>query len=132
MKGIEIKKVYDDKKFLSEINDQGSETVTTGYIPIDEQVKMIIRGEITIGIDNYIYTDDDEIEKQAPEEVFEDFEDVGSLYQDDVRDAVLAQTKKPNGNTEAQQLDLEGAIKAQQASDANERSVAQQASDASE
>ena len=76
MKGITVTSVYDEKKFISEVNDEPSETVTTGYIPIDEQVKMIIRGEVTIGnLDRGFEDATDDIDSEDPSEVFEDATD---------------------------------------------------------
>lgn len=97
MKGIEIISVYDEKKQISEYNDGVSETITTGYIPLNEQVAMIIKGEITVGnLDDGFYDDDDDLEK-IPEEVFEDATDY--MTESELREVVDGTVPKDTGNT---------------------------------
>lgn len=82
-----------DRKY--EENDGISQTVQSDWIPIGEQVRMIMRGEITVGnmSDGYddAFTD---LEEESPEEVFEDVTDIGTEYSDEIRDAVLAEKAK--------------------------------------
>lgn len=78
-----------------EENDGISQTVQSDWIPIGEQVKMIMRGEITVGNMSDGYDDSfTDLEEESPEEVFEDITDVGTEYSDEIRDAVLAEKAK--------------------------------------
>lgn len=111
IKGVSFVSVYDEKKFKGEVNDEPSQTVTTGYIPINEQVKMIMRGEITIGNLDSGYDDDQDLEK-IPEEYFEDATDYSTQYSDDLQDALSGAIQKDTGHTSEQQVVEENAIKA--------------------
>lgn len=111
IKGVSYCSVYDEKKFDGEVNDEPSQTVTTGYIPINEQVKMIMRGEITVGNIFDGYDDDQDLEK-IPEEYFEDATDYQTEYNDELRDAVSGAIQKGTGNTSEQQGVDDNAIKA--------------------
>lgn len=103
MKGVTFKSVYDVKKPVYEENDGVSETITTGYIPIDEQVKMIIRGQITIGAFNESdFPDKDEDLDKIPEEYFEDATDYRTEYDDDLREVISGTIQKDTGNTSTQ------------------------------
>lgn len=78
-----------------EENDGISQTVQSDWIPIGEQVKMIMRGEITVGNMSDGYDDEfTDLEQESPEEVFEDVTDIGTEYSDEIRDAVLAEKAK--------------------------------------
>ena len=83
-----------------EENDGISQTVQSDWIPIGEQVKMIMRGEITVGnmSDGYddAFTDLDE---ESPEEVFEDATDYGTQYSDELREAVMASQTNKSGDS---------------------------------
>ena len=110
IKGVSFCSVYDEKKFKGEVNDEPSETVTTGYIPINEQVKMIMRGEITIGnLDNGYENADDDIDKDCAEDYFEDATDYDT--ESELQDALSGAIQKGTGDTSEQQSE-EKAIKA--------------------
>lgn len=85
-----------------EENDGISETVQSDWIPIGEQVRMIMRGEITVGNldDGYddAFTD---LEEESPEEVFEDATDIGTQYSDELREAVLKSSEQNKANDSA-------------------------------
>lgn len=112
-----------DRKY--EENDGISQTVQSDWIPIGEQVKMIMRGEITVGnmSDGYddAFTD---LEEEAPEEVFEDATDYGTEYSDELREAVMAsQTNKSGDSAETDKTNEKsdvGATQEQQQSNLNE------------
>lgn len=107
---VKIRKVYDVYKFYGEENDGISETVTTGYIPINEQVKMIMRGEITVGVGGFDNAVED-IDAISPEEFFEDATDYNT--ESELQELYVAETsKKSAGNSEPQQDSQENAIKA--------------------
>lgn len=73
---VKIRSVYEEKEFDGEFNDGVDEVDTTGYIPLNEQVKMIIKGQITVGnIDDGFDDAIDDIDKDVPEEYFEDATD---------------------------------------------------------
>lgn len=103
IKGVTWNSVYDKKEFKGEVNDEPSETVTTGYIPIQEQVKMIIRGEITIGnLDKGYEFADDDIDKDCAEDYFEDATDYDT--ESELQDALSGAIQKGTGDTSEQQL----------------------------
>lgn len=82
-----------DRKY--EENDGISQTVQSDWIPIGEQVKMIMRGEITVGNMSDGFDDAfSDLDEESPEEVFEDATDYGTEYSDEIRDAVLAEKAK--------------------------------------
>lgn len=103
IKGVSFCSVYDEKKFKGEVNDEPSETVTTGYIPINEQVKMIMRGEITVGNWQYDIDDGQDIDKDCEEDYFEDATDYDT--ESELRDALSGAIQKGTGDTSEQQLD---------------------------
>lgn len=98
-----------------EENDGISETVQSDWIPIGEQVRMIMRGEITVGNldDGYddAFTD---LEEESPEEVFEDATDYGTQYSDELREAVLksSEQNKANDSAAAKETNEEDAVQA--------------------
>lgn len=102
VKGIEIVSVYDKKLFKSEENDGVSETVTTGYIPLNEQVAMIMKGQITIGNMSDGFDDTDQDLEKIPEEYFEDATDYRTQYDDDLREVISGTIQKDTGNTSTQ------------------------------
>lgn len=102
IKGIEIISVYDKKPFKSEENDGVSETVTTGYIPLNEQVAMIIKGQITVGNLSDGFDDTDQDLEKIPEEYFEDATDYRTQYDDDLREVISGTIQKDTGNTSTQ------------------------------
>ena len=102
MKGIEIISVYDEKKQIPEYNDGISETVTTGYIPLNEQIRMIMKGQITVGNFDDGFDDTDQDLEKIPEEYFEDVTDYRTEYEDDLREVISGTIQKDTGNTSTQ------------------------------
>lgn len=102
-----------------EENDGISETVQSDWIPIGEQVRMIMRGEITVGNMDEGYDDNfNDLEQESPDEVFEDATDFGTEYSDELRDAVL-QSREQNKandsaetNTKSENSDVEAPLEA--------------------
>lgn len=92
-----------DRKY--EENDGISQTVQSDWIPIGEQVRMIMRGEITVGNMDDGYDDAfTDLDEESPEEVFEDSTDYGTEYSDELREAVMAsQTNKSGGSGETKE-----------------------------
>lgn len=112
-----------DRKY--EENDGISQTVQSDWIPIGEQVKMIMRGEITVGNMNDGYDDAfTDLDEESPEEVFEDSTDYGTEYSDELREAVMAsQTNKSGDSAETDKTNEKsdvGATQEQQQSNLNE------------
>lgn len=105
-----------DRSFDFEENDGISQTVQSDWIPIGEQVKMIMRGEITVGNLSDGYDDEfTDLEQESPEEVFEDITDIGTEYSDEIRDAVLAEKAKQahdSAETENEKNDAEAPLEA--------------------
>lgn len=88
------------KKF--EENDGISQTVQSDWIPIGEQVKMIMRGEITVGNLSEGFDDSfTDLDEESPEEVFEDATDYGTQYSDELREAVLQSSEQNKANDSA-------------------------------
>lgn len=96
---VKIKKVYDNFERHLEENSGESLTVQSDYIPIEQQVKMIMRGEITVGnMDDGFDDEYLDLDEESPDEIFEDAVDLGTQYQDDIRLAVAEDLASQAGN----------------------------------
>lgn len=85
-----------------EENDGISETVQSDWIPIGEQVRMIMRGEVTVGgLDEGFDESFNDLEQESPDEVFEDATDYGTEYSDELRDAFLESSEQKQANVSA-------------------------------
>lgn len=92
---VKMRKVYDEHPFAGEFSDLPSLTVQSEYIPISQQVKMIMRGEITVPNEVYDVADEVDLDTPIEEEFFEDATDVGTIYQDDIAQALKAGVATP-------------------------------------
>lgn len=100
---VKIKKVYGYCPQSFEENSGEILTVQSDYIPIEQQVSMIMKGQITVG--NLDDGFDDEylnLDEESPDEIFQDAVDLGTQYQDDIRLAVAESFVGSAGNTPAQ------------------------------
>lgn len=100
-KFITYKDVSTLERYYEE-NDGISETVQSDWIPIGEQVRMIMRGEITVGgLDEGYDESFNDLEQESPDEVFEDATDFGTEYSDELRDAFLESSEQKQANDSA-------------------------------